>query len=460
MKRSPKIGLLPLYLKLYDDKLPEYRAGFDPLLTTVEQGLTAHGATVIAAKVCRVTAEVKAAVALFEKQDVDCVVTVHLAYSPSLESAPVLARTKWPLIVLDTTLDANFGPTVDPARIMYNHGVHGVMDLASLLRRHGRPFEIVAGHLTESNVLQRVAGLAEAAVVARRLRGARALRVGPSFKGMGDFAVEAEALRCALGIRVEQVGLAELTGAMQAVKPAEVAAEMAQDRQRYDVRVKPELHRPATLAGLGLRRLLGAKDYTGFSVNFQIFDKPTAPAMPFAEISKAMARGIGFGGEGDTLTGSLVGALATGLGTTTFTEIFCSDWRGNSLFLSHMGEINPETIAGKARLALRDYKFLGTPTAALVGALKPGPAVFVNLVPGPQNSFDLLVAPVEMLGDSKRVDMQNTVRGWMRPNQPVAKFLEEYSRHGGTHHSALVYGQKAEAVSAFARFAGLKLVEL
>ena len=109
---------------------------------------------------------------------------------------------------------------------------------------------------------------------------------------------------------------------------------------------------------------------------------------------------------------------------------------------------------------MRDYKFLGTHTTALVGALKPGPAVFVNLVPGPKNSFDLLVAPVEMLGDSKRADMQNTVRGWMRPNQPVAKFLEEYSRHGGTHHSALVYGQKVEAVSAFARFAGLKLVEL
>ena len=457
MKRSAKIGLLPLYLKLYDDVVAECRTGFDPLLATVETGLTAHGATVVAAKVCRVAAEVKAAVALFEKQAVDCVVTLHLAYSPSLESAPILARTKWPLIVLDTTLDADFGQGVDPARIMYNHGVHGVMDLASLLRRSGRQFEIVAGHLTESDVLARVASLAEAAVAARRLRGAQALRLGPSFKGMGDFAVEAEALRRALGIRVEQAGLAELTAAIRAVKPAELEAELALDRQQYDVRVEPELHRHATLAGLGLRRLLGAKDYTGFSVNFQIFDKPNSPAMPFAEISKAMARGIGFGGEGDTLTGSLVGALATGFGATTFTEIFCSDWRGDSLFLSHMGEINPETIAGKPRLALRDFKFLGTHTAAVVGALKPGPAVFVNLVPGPKNSFDLLVAPVEMLGDSTREDMQNIVRGWMRPNQPVAKFLEEYSRHGGTHHSALVYGQKVDAVSAFARFAGLGL---
>ena len=460
MKRSPKIGLLPLYLKLYDDVVAECRAGFDPLLATVEKGLTAHGATVVAAKVCRVTAEVKAAVALFEKQDVDCVVTVHLAYSPSLESAPVLARTKWPLIVLDTTLDADFGPTVDPARIMYNHGVHGVMDLASMLRRQGRQFEIVAGHLTESNVLQRVANLAGAAVAARRFRGAQALRIGPSFKGMGDFAVEAEVLRRTLGIRVEQAGLAELTGAMRAVKPAEIEAEMALDRQCYDVRVEPELHRRGVQAGLGLRRLLNAKDYTGFSVNFQAFDKSTAPAMPFVEISKAMARGIGFGGEGDTLTGSLVGALATGFGTTTFTEIFCSDWRGNSLFLSHMGEVNPATVAGKPRLVVRDFKILGTHTTALAGAIKPGPAVFVNLVPGPKNSFDLLVAPVEMLADSTREDMQGTVRGWMRPRRPVAEFLEEYSRHGGTHHSALVLGERADEISAFARFAGLGLVNL
>jgi len=460
MKRSPKIGLLPLYLKLYDDKHPECRAGFDPLLAAVAKGLTAQGATIVAAKVCRVTAEVKTAVALFEKQDVDCVVTLHLAYSPSLETAPILARTKWPLIVLDTTLDADFGQTVDPARIMYNHGVHGVMDLASMLRRQGRPFEIVAGHLTESNVLQRVTNLAEAAVAARRFRGARALRIGPSFKGMGDFAVEAEALRRTLGIHVEQAGLAELTGAMRTVKPAEIEAEMALDRHCYDVRVEPELHCRGVQAGLGLRRLLGAKDYTGFSVNFQIFDEPTSPAMPFAEISKAMARGIGFGGEGDTLTGALVGALATGFGATTFTEIFCSDWRGNSLFLSHMGEVNPETVAGKPRLVVRDFKILGTHTTALAGAIKPGPAVFVNLVPGPKNSFDLLVAPVEMLADSTREDMQGTVRGWMRPRRPVAEFLEEYSRHGGTHHSALVLGEQADAISAFARFAGLQLVKL
>ena len=43
----------------------------------------------------------------------------------------------------------------------------------------------------------------------------------------------------------------------------------------------------------------------------------------------------------------------------------------------------------------------------------------------------------------------------MRPPQGVARFLEEYSRLGGTHHSALTLGDRADAVAAFARLAGL-----
>jgi len=460
MKRYPKIGLLPLYLKLYDDTLPAIRSQFDPFLDTVRTGLGGRGATVVSAPVCRVVAEVKAAIALFAKQDVDCVVTVHLAYSPSLESAPALAKTKWPLIVLDTTMDAQFGPQVDPARIMFNHGIHGVMDFCSILRRHGRAFEVVAGHVTESNALERVTYLAEAAVAARRFRGARTVRLGKSFPGMGDFAVAEPVLRRRLGIEVEQLELADLTREMKAVTPAAIAAEVAEDRRLYKVAIDEARHRQTVHAGLGLRRLLARRDYTGFSVNFQAFDEKGGPAMPFAEISKAMARGIGFGGEGDVFTGALVGALITGFGVATFTEIFCSDWRGDSLFLSHMGEINPVVAASRPLLAPRDFAFLTVKTAALVCGVKAGPAVYVNLVPGPDETFDFIVAPVEMLADTKRKDLQQCVRGWMRPRLPVPQFLEAYSRHGGTHHGALVLGDRAEALCAFARFAGVGLTTL
>jgi L-arabinose isomerase len=79
----------------------------------------------------------------------------------------------------------------------------------------------------------------------------------------------------------------------------------------------------------------------------------------------------------------------------------------------------------------------------------------VNLAPGPDDTFGLIIAPVEVLGDATNPAMHERVRGWIRPACPLEEFLETYSRRGGTHHSALILGDHTEAVTAFARFAGL-----
>jgi L-arabinose isomerase len=56
--------------------------------------------------------------------------------------------------------------------------------------------------------------------------------------------------------------------------------------------------------------------------------------------------------------------------------------------------------------------------------------------------------------------MRDMVRIWVRPAKGVAPFLEAYSRAGGTHHSALVLGEHAEAVAAFGRMLGVEVVEV
>jgi len=42
----------------------------------------------------------------------------------------------------------------------------------------------------------------------------------------------------------------------------------------------------------------------------------------------------------------------------------------------------------------------------------------------------------------------------------VASFLEQYSTAGGTHHEALVLGDRLEAIRAFAAYSGLELCEI
>jgi L-arabinose isomerase len=459
MDKTTRIGLLPLYLKLYDDRMPERRSMFEPFLATVKKGFESRGIAVELAPVCRVASEFSRAVRMFEAADVDCIVTLHLAYSPSLESVPALTACKLPVVILDTTMDSAFGRDVNPGKIMNNHGIHGVMDLASMLRRKGKAFVIAAGHVVESKVMDRVSNLARAARAARAFRGMKTLCIGESFRGMGDFAVQPDILRGALGITTRRVGLDAVEKAAHAVSSRAVREEMEADRRRFGGKVAPDTHERSARLGLGIRRILDDGGYGAFSMNFLAFDRAEGAAgtVPFLEASKAMARGIGYAGEGDVLTASLVGALQQGFGRTTFTEIFCPDWRGDTLFLSHMGEINPEVAAGKPVMSEYEYRFGAARNPVVVTcAPKPGSAVFVNIAPGPGNTFGLIVAPVRVLGDSTRSDMRKSVRGWIRPACGIERFLEEYSRHGGTHHSALVLGDRHEAIEAFAVFSGIE----
>lgn len=458
MIRHPRMGLLPLYLKLYDDTRPEVRGAFQPFIEEIVADLRGRMIDVSVAHVCRTADEIALAVAEFKRGGVDLVATLHLAYSPSLNAVAPLKALDCPLLLLDTTMDYSFAPDVAPERIMYNHGIHGVMDLASVLRREGRPFAIVAGHHQRSDVLERTAAMTCAAYAARELRATKALRIGRRFDGMGDFAVDDAVLAGVLGVQVDERGIDCLHPYAERVTRQEVLDEMERDHERYNVVAPEDVHERSVRVGLALRHLLEEGEYGALSVNFLAFDRADGPidTVPFLEIGKAMARGIGYGGEGDLISAALVGALSRGFGRTTFTEPFCPDWERSAVFLSHMGEINPETVMGAPRVVAKDFPW--TPTnapAAFAGAPAPGPGVLANLAPGPGNSFAVLVSPVEVLDDGDNEDLQDLVRGWVRPDESLEAFLEKYSRCGGTHHSALVLGEHAEAVAAFAAFAGL-----
>lgn len=461
MTSQVRVGLLPLYLQLYDKTSPERRREFEPFLATIRDGFEHYGIAVTMADICCIEPEFERAVIAMEAAGVDLIVAVHLAYSPSLEAVGALCKTSLPLLLLDTTMDYDFGQNVDPARISFDHGIHGVQDLASVLRRRKRHYEIVAGHVTESGVLRRAARIARAAHAARRLHGARVLRVGESFRGMGDFAVTPEVLEKTFGIEVQTVDIDTLAREVEQVTPQAIAEEMAEDREQFGVEADETTHERTTRVCLGLRRLLEQRACMAFSMNFLAFDTPDGlvNTVPFLEASKGMGRGLGYAGEGDVLTACLVGALNAGFGSTTFTEIFCPDWKGDSLFLSHMGEINPLIANAKPRLIEMDFPYTNALNPAIITAgFAPGPAVLVNLGPGPDDSFGLVAAEVEVLEDSVHPKMRDSIRAWIRPQaQPIARFLEGYSYWGGTHHSALVYGLPMETLAAFASFSGLPL---
>lgn len=470
------VGLLPLYLKLYDDgdRDGSRRKHVEILPRAIAAELEKRGVGVESAPVCRVQKEFAAALKGLEAKGVDALVTLHLAYSPSLESASALARTKLPLIVLDSTPTFSFSPKQDPAELMYNHGIHGVQDMCNLLIRNGKTFLIEAGHWERSDVLNRVAALLPAARMAATIKRAKVGLMGTPFKGMGDFHVTPTALASTIGAVVKSLEPERFKRLLSGVKEDQLNAEVEEDRRRFqDAGASPEAHRRSVKMGLAIRRWIEQDGLSAISFNFlNMVEKQGYITAPFLEMSKAMERGIGYAGEGDTLTAALVAGLMSAFPDSSFTEMFCPDWENNSIFLSHMGEVNLRLLDGRPLLREMQYGYTKTGNPALAtGCFMPGEVTLVNLAPiggaggsaagggagrgaGGGAGYRLIVAPVEMLPVTGADRMEEYIRGWFRPAVSVADFLAGYSRLGGTHHLAVCYTRDLKSLESFAALMG------
>ncbi len=457
-----KIGLLPLYVKLYDDGAPKMRLRINAFAKEIVELFRAkEDVEIIASDICRLEGEFKEAVALFEKENVDSIVTLHLAYSPSLESEKVLKNTKLPIVILDTT--PNFDFTGDEDRsVSYNHGIHGVQDMCNLLVRNNKPFFIEAGHYLESDVIDRVITRVKGIKVAKEFQNARIGTIGGEFAGMGDFRLPKD-LYSKIGIEEVPLLPDEAKKYFANVSETEIDALIAEDQENYEVAedIPAEFLRNAIKGDLAVRHWIEDKKLTGFTANFLTIKKAFGLAgMPFAEANRAMERGIGYAGEGDILTSAFTGALMSVSDEAAFIEMFCPDWKNNLIFISHMGEMNTALSCDKPKYMKKPMAYSDIDTTWLCGTYKAGKATLINLLPIAGDTFRVVVSLVDMKVPTCDKFRGNTTCGWFEPAKPISDFLEDYSKLGGTHHLTLVYGDARKAAETFAAVMGYAFYEI
>lgn len=459
-----KIGLLPLYLELYDRVAPDLRPRIEKFLNIIKKQFEKQNIKVISSIICRLKEEFKEAIRCFEKEKVDAIVTLHLAYSPSLESVEYLAKTNIPIIILDTTPFYEFVESQDSDAIMLNHGIHGVQDLCNMLLRHGKKFILEVGHWERSDVLKRVCNDIKAAKIASRLSNIKVGSVGGSFEGMGDFIVDCDKLKNDIGINVTVSRVEDLTKFLPEVNSLEVDREIKQLLINYDGKsVNLNSLKKTVCSGIALRKWIEENKLDAVTVNFTKFNRNTKmPTIPFLEAELLLSRGFGYAGEGDVLTSAFVGALNSVYDEVTFTEMFCPDWKESIIFLSHMGEANINLFSKKAVLIEKNLPFIDVDSPVIAfGRLKKGKVTIANLAPT-KNSFSLIVCKGEMLDIEDEKNYKDSIRGWFKPDIPVADFLYLFSKAGGTHHSALVYGgdDVAKQIMTFGEIMGWKTIEI
>lgn len=458
MKKNT-IGLLPLYIKLYDD-INFNREKLDSFYTSIVDRFEKEDFNVLKTPFCCIKNEFEAAVNYFEINNADVIVTVHMAYSPSLESIDVLSLTKLPLVILDTTPDFDFSPLQNPEALMFNHGIHGVMDLCNMLKRRNKDFAIAAGHIENSDVFNKTCNYIRAAVAANSLKEMKIGSFGKSFEGMGDFLVSPYELKDRFGCEVKYIDLNTVQSYSNKINENEIEEEKQKYKKEFiwQGEIEEKALNASVKASLIVRKIILDYDLKAFTLNFNNISNSYLGSMPFIECCKQMQNGLGYAGEGDVLTAAFTGAVLSAFKEASFIEIFCPDWKNNQLFISHMGEMNYGVADGKPFLKQCDFIFNETKACIKAYArFKGGNAVFCNIYQNEDNIWSLLLSDIEMQS-IKKDNFSDCIRGWFKPPTTVGNFLEKLSINGATHHSFIIYGIDKSAMEYFGKLLKLKVM--
>lgn len=451
---KPKLAVLPLLMEQYDTWSPELRPAQEPFLRRVVAFLGRYG-VISSAGICSTRPAVEAAVAQAEVEGADLLLVVLLSYTPSLIALPALARTRLPVLLLNTTPRAEMGPDIAASDYLENHAIHGVQDLANVLLRAGRRPWIVSGHLDDPDLEREIWSHVAAAATARFWRSLRVGRVGAIFPDMGDLYFDEGGLLRS-GPSVVDIAPHEYTDAWRNAAAEETDALIAEYQRRYESgRVSKECLR-ATARGESAARALVARHGLGaLAFSFLIFEQlPPGPVMPFVGVSRLMAEGIGYGGEADALTAAAVAALHQLAGSAGFSEMFCPDWERGEVLMSHMGEGNPQFA--RTRPALAEKPSLlpsGTPSGVLLFESEPGPVTLASLTTAPSGRLRWVLCEGE-ISPSPVYPALSAPHCKFRPQRPLPEFLTAYSELGGSHHLALCRGHVASRIERLAELIG------
>ena len=455
-----RMGFLPLYFDLY---LGRGDAGL-----RVQEGyakqLAAHfeqANEVVFPGVCTNRAQVDHAVQVFDREEVDIIVIVFLCYVPSLYLLPALKRTPRPVLIFNTQKLYAVTQDLRPSDTSENHGMHGVQDLANVLRRSGRPFHIVTGFWEHEDVQAEVQAWLDAARVRRELSQAKVGLLGHPMESMGDFGLDETAMLGQVGVHVHHLPMRLIAECAAAAPQAEIDAQMAFDREQFQVQpeLSPEQHEVSSRLEWAIRNVLDERGLMGFASHFlAVGDEGILETLPFLAASKLLGEGYGYGGEGDVTSAVATWLLRRLVGEATFTEMFTMDFGGSTTLMSHMGEGNWRVARAGYPVVLRSSPFgmtpLRVPPVSLGFSMKPGPVTLVSLTTVDQGHLRFIITEGEVV-DEPPIPSMSRVHCRFKPQQPLPEFLTRFSEAGGSHHQGMAWGNLAPTVVKLAKLMGI-----
>lgn len=439
--------MLGTYIALYDQAFPEYRARMrkysDELINQMKSEVDFP-----VVQICTSQEEVSRFLDTAKNERCDVVMLLSLGYTNSSSVSQPLIKTKIPLLLLNTQFLESVGADFSSEDMLYNHGMQGIQDLACVLVRGGKKFQIVTGLISQSDTREELIDHLIAARAFHAISRSRIARLGDPMPGMGDAQFDPSHLKKQFGIEVLHLDPQILVDGIRKVTQKEIHEARQFDLEHFemDPAMTIEDHERSLRQEVAMRKIVIEYDLSGLTFSFDHMARfPGMETIPFLAITKLMAEGVSYGGEGDLLV-TAGGTIARCLcDEVNFTEMYTMDFAENAVLDTHMAEGNWRMARKdrKPKLLRRQFSLAETqPFASLHFSLEPGEITLYDLTMNESNQFRWIALKGEVMDfpPLKGMEIPNFK---IKFDQDIRKILNEYSRLGGTHHLSLAYGKQS-----------------
>ena len=396
--------------------------------------------------------------------DEECigVITWMHTFSPSKMWIDGLKTISKPILHFSTQFNEALPYSeIDMDFMNLNQSAHGDREHSHLYALMRKSRKEVVGHWQDEEAIEEIRTWVSAAKAFAAGSTLRVVRFGDNMRDVAVTDGNKVTAQAKLGWSVDYYGIGDLVEEIEMVTDEEADALVEEYKSAYSV-VTDDIAAIKEQAKyeIALERFLKNTESTAFTTNFQ--DLHGLKQLPGLSAQRLMAKGYGFGAEGDWKTAALTRAMKimSENDSTAFMEDYTYNLtKGNEAILgAHMLEVCPTIAEGEIKLDVQPLGIGGKePPARLIFNAKAGEAICVSLV-DLGNRLRLICAEVECISTPEPMPKLPVASAMWKPYPDFKNGVKAWLLAGGAHHSVLSYSLTKEHIIDFARMAGIECV--
>jgi L-arabinose isomerase len=346
-----------------------------------------------------------------------------------------------------------------------NQAAHGDREHGFIATRMRLPRKVIAGFWQDKPVLDELGAWMRSAIGYHESKHLRLVRFGDNMREVAVTEGDKVEAQIKLGWQVNTWPVGELVDEMNAVSEAEIDALMAEYLASYDLATEQmDSVRYQAREEIAMEKMFQRVGAMAFSNTFQ--DLVGMRQLPGLASQHLMAKGYGYGGEGDWKVSAMtriVKAMTEGMeGGTAFMEDYTYHLAKDGAYSlgAHMLEVCPSIAATKPRIEVHPLGIGDREAPArLVFEGAAGPAVVASLI-DMGGRLRLIAQDVEAIKPIMQMPNLPVARVMWRAMPDLNTGLKLWLMAGGAHHTVMSYAADAQMLADWAEMMQIEFVHI